>query len=42
MRAALLGSAGGFDSRDRAVTPGGQSGSTFEFRRVEDFVPPAS
>ena len=31
----------GLDSRDRAVTPGGESGSTFEFRRVEDFAPPA-
>lgn len=30
----------GLDSRDRAVTGGTESGSTFEFRRVDDFVPP--
>lgn len=32
--------ADGLDSRDRAVTPQGESGSTFEFRRVFDFMPP--
>lgn len=32
----------GLDSRDRAVTPQGESGSTFEFRRVTDFMPPGS
>ncbi|MEM1416532.1 MAG: CpcT/CpeT family chromophore lyase [Myxococcota bacterium] len=31
----------GLDSRDRAVTAEGESGSTFEFRRVEGFTPPA-
>lgn len=32
--------ADGLDSLDRVVSPQGESGSTFEFRRVLDFVPP--
>ncbi len=30
----------GLDVLDRAVTPAGESGSTFEFRRVGNFMPP--